>query len=220
MSSSKSLIEFTSSILSDLAAAFGIPPGTTASLIREYLNKRAEVGRDILFDQIGKGEISKIYAASEDESIAIIYRYGLAIREGAARRNLKLLALVIVGLARRDCLYADEFNKYAEMLARLSRDEILVIGTLHRHRTKAERNRGRSISTHEWWPKAVEELVPLQFSSEEHVVAICCSAMRSGLVLTPRDFDSSGEFATSPIMDEVAELVDIEEALKDDGTTF
>ena len=216
MKSSKSLIEISSTVLGDLAAAFGIPAGTATSLIREYLNRKAEIGRDILLDQLRKEEIDELHAASEEESIAIIYRYGMAVRDGAARRNLRLLARVIAGLARRDQLFADVFNKYAEMLARLSRDEILVIGTLHRYRTDEERRRGQQISTHQWWPKAINKLVPSQFPSEEYVVAICCSALRSGLILTPKDFDSSGEYATSPIMDEVAELVDFRQVLREE----
>lgn len=219
MSSSKSLSEITGTILGDIATAFGIPTGTATLLLREYLNRKATIARDILFDQLRKGNIGELQAANEDDAIAIIYRYGLAVREGSGRRNLRLLAMVIVGLAQRDQLHADEFNKYAEMLARLSRDEISVIGTLHRYRREEEKQKGRHISTHQWWPKAIDQLVPSQFPSEEYVVAICCSALRSGLVLTPRDFDSSGEYATSPIMDEVAELVDFQEALRDDKET-
>ena len=214
MNSSTSLVTISSAVLGDIAAAFGIPTGTATQLIRDYLNRKTQEARDILLGELSQARIDELTVSSKDEAIAVIYRYGMAVRDGAAKRNLRLLAKVVVGLAQRNCFFTDEFNKFADILSRLSRDEILVVGTLHRHRKNEERRHGPQISTHQWWPKAIDELVPSQFPSEEYVVAICCSALRTGLILTPKDFDSSGEYATSPIMDEVAELADFLEVLR------
>ena len=212
--SMKSLISMAKEVFPDLMTVLGIPAGALTALMENYFHRRSQEGLSILLNELKQGEIDSIEAAGQDEKIAVIYRYALAIRDGAARRNLKLLARVIVGLAQRDRLFADEFNKYAEILSKLSRDEILVLGTLHRYKSHEEKTRGRNISTHQWWPKAIEELVPGPFATEEHVVAVCCSALRSGLLLMPRDWDSTGEFATSPIMDEIAELADFQNALR------
>ncbi len=205
------------SAVSDLVSALlGVPMSSVGHLLHEHLNNRAREAQDVLLDQLRRGEGPPVQAASADDGIRVIYRYQLAVQEGAARRNLKLLARVIVGLGRHDRLFADEFNKYAEALSRLTRDEILVIGGLHKRRKAEELKQGKGTSTHQWWDKAVSDLVPSSFETEEHVVAVCCSAMRTGLVITPRDFDSTGEYATSPIMDEVEELADFEQVLREE----
>ncbi len=60
--------------------------------------------------------------------MSLLYRYALAVRDGTARRNLRLLAKAMVSLAKRDRLFSDEFNKYADVLSRMTRDQILVLG--------------------------------------------------------------------------------------------
>ncbi len=206
--------------LAEILSIFSLPGGAAGpALIQTYLNRRMAEARDILLEEYSKAEITELDVASEDELAGILFRYFRATRENAARINLRLMAKVMLGLGQRDRLFADEFNKYAEILSRLSRDEMLVIGTLHRYRKEEERRQGPLVGTGQYWPKVMKELVPDQFPTEEHVIAVCCSGMRSGLILTPRDFDSTGSYATSPIMDEVAELADFQAVLVDEGET-
>lgn len=47
--------------------------------------------------------------------------------------------------------------------------------------------------------------------------ATVCGALRSGLVVNGTDIDSMGLYGTSPLMDKVFELVDFQEALREDG---
>ena len=213
------LTNLSGGLFADALSALGIPANTATNVFRAYMRRRTDEALAILLAELRAGEIDSLNVANEDEAIAIMYRYLLAVRDGAARRNLRLLAQTVVGLAKRDRLFSEEFNKYAEILSRLSRDEILVIGTLHRYRKAEERRQGPLVGTGQYWPKVLKELVPGQFPTEEHVIAVCCSGMRSGLLFTPRDFDSAGSFASSPIMDEVAELTEFQEVLVDEGET-
>ena len=206
--------QFAEAVIADVLDFFDVKGGGLLShFLSDFLRRKAEEAREILLQELRLGKVDELHAASKDEAFAIFFRYGRAIRDGTARRNLRLLARTMVGLAKRDRLFADEFNKYAEMLERLSRDEILVIGRLHSHRKKHKPGQG----TAQYWPKFCDELVPSQFPNQEYLVAICCSAMRSGLVITPPDFASSGYYATSPIMDEIAELADFQEVLHAEG---
>ena len=213
------LTNLSGGLFADALSALGIPANTATNVFRAFMRRRTDEGSDILLGALRAGEIDSLHAANEDETIAVMYRYLLAVRDGVARRNLRLLAQAMVGLFKRDRLFSEEFNKYVEILSRLSRDEILVIGTLHRFRKEEERRQGPLVGTGQYWSKAMKELVPDQFPTEEHVIAVCCSGMRSGLLFTPRDFDSAGSFASSPIMDEVAELTDFQEVLVDEGET-
>ncbi len=213
---SKSLIELAGSVTSDALALFGVSGAPTATLqhvLGQHVARRVDIARKTLLDEVRRGEVDTLVAASQDDAIDIIYRYCLAARDNAARLNLRLLAKVIVGQAKRNRLYADEFNKYAEMLSRLTRDEVFVIGRLHHYRKAEEKRQGPTVGTGQYWPKFIKEVVPSEFHTEEYVLAICCGGLRSGLMYTPPDWDSSGTFTTSPIMDEVSELVDFQEAL-------
>jgi hypothetical protein len=103
--------------------------GQSPARLLGYFRRRAEQARDILFEELRRASLSEAQAASEDDAIAVIVRYLRAAREGAARLNLRLLAEAIAGKLRSGQLFADEFLQYAETLASLSRDEVVVIGT-------------------------------------------------------------------------------------------
>ena len=93
--------------------------------------RRAERARDILLDELRRGE--RVLSASEvDETVAVLLRYGRAAQEGAPRLNLRLMAKVIASQAQNSTLYADEFLHHAEMLAGLRREEIVLLGIVHR----------------------------------------------------------------------------------------
>jgi hypothetical protein len=181
------------------------------------MQKRLDQARDILLEELSSGRIDPLQAAQQDDAIAIIYRYMLAVRDGAARRNLRLLARVVSGLGQRDRLFADDFNKYAEALSRLSRDEILVIGTLHMVKKIAQGQADKAPPVANYWPLVIKCLAAREFLTEEHVIGVCCSSQRSGLVINGLDFDSSAYYGTSPFMDEVAELVDFQDVLRREG---
>ena len=106
----KKLQEVSTNVFSDILGLFGVPTGTAAMLFREFMGRRADEARDILVQELRRGNVDTLEVASEDEAFSIIYRYSLAMRDGAARRNLRLLARVMVGLAQRDQLFSDEFN--------------------------------------------------------------------------------------------------------------
>lgn len=124
----RTLIELSASVTSDVLALVGLPTSTLSEAFKQFLSHKIEDAQDILLKQMRAGEMSEHRAASQDDAIAILYRYGLTARDGAARRNLRLLAKAVVGLASRDRLNSDEFNKYANVLARLTKDQIFVLG--------------------------------------------------------------------------------------------
>jgi hypothetical protein len=66
--------------------------------------------------------------ADQDQALGMIHRYIVAARDGAAHRNMKLMAGVIAGMSCREELRRDDFAKHGEVLSRLTRDEALVAG--------------------------------------------------------------------------------------------
>lgn len=203
------LVKLSASVFKDIASSvFGIPTSAILELLAGYARRRAKEAEDILLSEIRQG-VDPLVAANEDEAIAVIYRYMLAVKNGAAHRNMRLLARAIAGLARRDKLFSDEFGKYAHCLENLTRDQILVLGRLHYYKQRLR----DGASSQEVWQPLIKELVPDQFETVEHLMTACVSALPSGLVLNPLDFDSTGYFTTSPLMDELVSFVDFENGL-------
>ena len=210
----KPLGKLAESVFADALAPFGVPTSTAATVFQEFMKRRGDEARDILFEEISSGQIDTLEAASDDDAIGVIYRYFLAARDNAARLNLRLLAKVIVGQVRRDRLYADEFNKYAELLARLSRDEVFVVGRYYALAVEEEATeKDRELARSNAWKRMLAELVPNDFPSEIHVKGICTQAMGHGLIVAQSVWGGLA-YSLSPLMDEIAELVDFEHALR------
>jgi len=102
---------------------------TLGSLFR----KRLDTAREILLEELRRCEKSLHEIGEVEEVAAITYRFARAAQEGTARLNLRLMAKVIAGQARLGTLVANEFLYYADIIASLRREEIILITTLHKH---------------------------------------------------------------------------------------
>ncbi|MBB6221935.1 hypothetical protein [Rhizobium leguminosarum] len=130
------MLELFGALLSDYMSSRDFPMDSTVSVagvtaLRILLQQRAQKARDILLAEIRLGT-RPIQFQSADEAAAITYRYMRAAEEGAARTNLRLLARVIVGSAEGSGLYADDFLRWADVLAGLRREEVIVLGVMQR----------------------------------------------------------------------------------------
>jgi hypothetical protein len=175
-----------------------------------WIAQRKKDAVDRLLDEFRNGRIDQISWESEDEFAGMLIRYLNAVRDSAGLDALRLMAKVMVGQIQRDRIYADEFIRYANMLASLSRDEILAITCLHKARLASKIPE----STEGVWKKMVEAVVPTHFPSEQYVHAVLTAASRSGLVTTPHDLYAVGVYRTSPLMDEISQLADFQDALR------
>jgi hypothetical protein len=157
--------------------------GQSPARLLGYFRRRAEQARDILFEELRRASLSEAQAASEDDAIAVIVRYLRAAREGAARLNLRLLAEAIAGKLRSGQLFADEFLQYAETLASLSRDEVVVIGTLYKQWSVRNRTADPRTAAN-LWEETVRGLTSGGMSAEL-VITSAARAQRSGLIYMP-----------------------------------
>jgi hypothetical protein len=97
------------------------------------LNRRAQTARKILTEELQRGNAHLVDIADRDEAAAMVFEYAEAAKRGAARRNLRLIAQVLTNqVAQSPPLYADEFLRWASLLASLSREEIILASTMLR----------------------------------------------------------------------------------------
>jgi hypothetical protein len=196
-----------------------LPGGSLVGVVIEQLfRRRAEVARDILLDELSSGD--KTLAAAEiEEAAAILYRYMRAAQEGGARLNLRLMAKVIAGQAHRGNLLADEFLYYADMLASLRREEVMVLGTLYRHWKsdpvqRAEENARPDAAM----TAAKEELIPKIFRDEEEFLATLEATTRTGLVTYISGLGRV--YRVSPLINRLYALAPLEAALEAELGSF
>jgi hypothetical protein len=219
------LPEIIGALLSDAFHLIGVPGGSIVEVaISRYFRRRYEITRDILLEELREANISEAQAASEDDAIGVIVRYLRAARDGTARLNLRLLAKAIAGKLRSGGLVADEFLQYAEALSSLSRDEIIVLGTMYRYWIVQQASSDNDTyeagaPNRDPWEMTLVELTE-RGMTEELVSTVASRAQRSGLLYpmygrvgyaAARYGDLS--FFVSPTLIDLGKTVDFEDAL-------
>ena len=162
-------------VSSPIASASGAVLGSALSAVME---RRKDAAREILLEEIRHGGASPT-SDDIDESVSILYRYWRAAQEGAGRVNLRLLASVYAGQVRDRSIVADDFLYYADLLASLRRDEIILLGTLLRCSTNAD---GTPRVGHEPMNETRVEMVPGVFETHEDYNAALSALQRTGLI--------------------------------------
>lgn len=218
----------------DLASLLGIPAETVSEVYRQVGQRRLEAAHSRLLEELRAGQITLIDAGAQDDFIAIWHRYFRAAQEGAARTNLRLMARIIAGMAGRRSLVADQFLHYADILAGLRRDELILVATLHRHRKECDRKLAEGQKGHigdlaigraedpgynegpSPYKLTKDELIPKVFESEGHFNAVCNALTRTGLVTAASSFGPL-VFLTSPLMDRLESVASVEAAIAAEG---
>lgn len=186
--------------------------GLAGSEVMRYLQGRLTNANAILRSQLERAGATASDFRDAQQLAAVAVRYHRAARDQAADENLRILAEAMVGLARRSELWASDFLKYADILAPLSRDELIFVGGLMAA-DRAIRAEHRDLPRNSAiWHGVANEMIR-QFPSKEHMEAIAARAQRSGMILPISGFDGT-LFELSPLGREVREFVDIEAAVR------
>jgi hypothetical protein len=171
--------QYIGSIVADIMDAHFIPGGSTVSVaIQQVFKKRLDAAREILLQEIADGQIDMSDAGELEEIAAIIYRYGRAAQEGAAKANLRLLAQVIAGKNSSITLTADRFLYYADVISSLKVDEIKLLGIMVREKA----------TTASQASEALKKLF-----SEQESEKIFQSLLRTGLIIFYQDISVEDE---------------------------
>jgi hypothetical protein len=169
--------------------------------------------QDILFEErLRRGEKTLFNVGEVNEALAMMYRYAREAQEGTARLNLRLMAKVIAGQAHLGTLVADEFRRYADVLASLTREEIILIATLHQHWNSADVQQAEEQRGVIAQQATVRDLVPALFQNEEELMLVASASMRTGLVISVPVFDGP-VYRTTSLMNKLERLAPFQEAL-------
>lgn len=208
------LPQFLGAAVGDIAGAFAIPGGNVMGLaVQGLFKKRLEQARNILLEEIRAGEKDALEAIEIDEVVAIVYRYMRAAQEGTAHVNLRLLAQVIAGQKKLTSLKADEFLYYADLIASLRREEIILLGCMQKHFQEPQHVMGSSQAAYEPQKLAQLELIPSTFKTEDDFNSCITALNRTGLVIGTSSYGGMMMYRLSPLMAELSKLASFQDAL-------
>lgn len=103
------------------------------SEIQKFLRKRTTEATSILIEEMRIANIDPGEAAERDDVIAMMVSFYLAMAEGAAFKNLRLIAKILAGKAADPSARTDDFIMWKEAIASLTREEAILLATLHKH---------------------------------------------------------------------------------------
>ena len=192
-----------------------------SAVAAKLLRKRLETARQILLEELRKGEKSLYDLDEVDALAAITFRYARAAQEGTARLNLRLMAKVIAGKAQAGPLVADEFLAWADVLASLRREEVVLITAFGkavdewRENPQEEPRKGRS--SMDLWKIVESRLVPDVFPNRQWMRSAACASLRTGFLISSSGLGGGeGYFFVSPLFDELRKTVSFQDALREE----
>jgi hypothetical protein len=207
-----------SSITADgLAILMGQPPTATISELlgvgyQEWQNEKARTSHEILFTELKSGK-QIASDVDRDSFFGLLHRYLNATKQGAARRNLRLMAQVIKGSLEQDCPFTpDKLAANAELVAGLSRDEIRFLAVFWRNFSSAPVTETGQVNNIEVENRVLAELVPHSLPDAIAYRSIGASLLRTGLIYSPSGWDASN-YAATPRLAELMKLCEFEAIL-------
>lgn len=118
------MISYTATGIADVLGCFGLPTGTAMQIYNGILDKRTKEAMEILLSEVRQGSFKNVH---QDEIVSVVARFQRDAMEGTAKNNLRLMARVINGMAKKEELKAPSFLNFANVLSGLTEEEITVL---------------------------------------------------------------------------------------------
>lgn len=219
---SKALIALASATVTDLLQSYAVPYAALAATalglgLEQLRARRMETARDIAIRAIGKGAAHKLAVTDADEFVAVSHRYMRAAIEGTARLNLTLMANVMAGQLQESALYASDFQRYADLLATMSREEVIYMGMLAAKSEEAAATSDGEDKSQDIAIEVQKALVPSETFASIGELTTCETALqRTGLIRYMTWTADGGQIlAISQHGRRVAKLARFDEAIRD-----
>jgi hypothetical protein len=178
--------------------------------VGRLLQSRAAAARDILQDELSRAAIGIADAADKDEAAAMVFEYTEAARQGAARRNLRMLAQILAGALVTAPIYASEFLRWSRILADLTREEIIVLAKLHEVHSMPTMTVGDTKQFQEIDAKMLLDLQAVGVAQSKLEMSMHLGALqRTGLVILHSGYGGSW-YVPTPRLDALLALTRLE----------
>ena len=122
-------------IVKDLLHSLHLPGGETlGALVEKEIEERNRSTFNMLLQELEKARDEGVTFEENDvhDFVQMVLRLLDSVSKGTARRNLRLMSQVVVGLKQHRLFEFDNFQRWANVLETLTRNEILVLGAAYR----------------------------------------------------------------------------------------
>ena len=199
-------------IVKDLLHALHMPGGETlGALVEKEIEERNKSTFEMLLQELQKARDEGVSFEENDvhDFVQMVLRLLDAVSKGTARRNLRLMSQVVVGLKRNRIFEFDNFKKWANVLETLTRDEILVLGSAYRLLKQGVQDQLVDRRQAIVWEVMENELVPQPFKTKIDLEAVCAALARTGLVTPMSAYGGMGYLFNNGIA-QLGALADLE----------
>lgn len=196
------LISYGAQFVGEVISMFTPGGGLLAKAVDQHLARKTQEAVEIAIEELAKGNVD-FDEADAEPFVAILLRYSKAASEGAARRNLRVLMQVVVGLKRNKALSGDAFRRWAGILEHMTRDELMLVGqAIILQRKKQE---GVHSIDDNFWQLLQEAMQAGRYSAGE-LPALAASVSRYGIIVPVSAYGGIA-YRPSPWLEELAKLV-------------
>lgn len=122
-------------LVSEILSSAGLPGGTLlAKAVEREMERRKNAALELLIDALKQGDEQGVHIDNEDaeQFAGMMLRFMSAAKDGAARKNLRLMARLVIGLKREGPFEDDQFQRWAGILKDMTALEIEIIAECYR----------------------------------------------------------------------------------------
>ena len=209
---------FIKALTSDgLATLMGKPPTALLSqsvgaAYEAWLSKKAIEAHEILLAEMASGE-RLVGDIDPNAFFGLLHRYLNATKQGAARRNLRLMAQILRGSLEKDCPFvSDELNANAELVSTLTREEIRFLAALWHSYSTYVPQVTQPNPNYDIGEATISIMVPAFLPDRATYNAVGAALCRTGLIISPPVHDGPAYHVT-PRLESLVKLCNLEESL-------
>lgn len=171
----------------------------------ELQRRRLEEAQKVIVRRLAKGQY---WAITDDQAAAALFTYLRAAEEGAARRNLELIAEVLANAAIEPDFDPNEFRRHARHLAELSRAEAIALGVMMKAQELAP-------TPENPWLPVVEHALGRTgyFNDADQFTGAVSGLVRTGWIMPVSLYSMTG-YRGTPELTRVRRLVDVEAVVR------
>jgi hypothetical protein len=187
--------------------------------MKAYFEDRKKRAFEIAIEELRVAKIDPEEAAARSEVAAMFVKFYQAMAQGAAFRNLRVIAKVLAHKASDNSERTDDFIMWADAIAGLLHEEAILLAALHRHYAHARimKNNVADKVHNQAMITLQGELVGARktFETKEAFEATGTALARTGFVILVSGWGGVMSFAPSPRLQRLAELASLDDWAND-----
>lgn len=197
-------------VLASKAAEIVIPEAMKA-----YFEARQHRAFEILVEELRTARVDPQEAAARSEVAAMFVKFYQAMSQGAAFRNLRIIAKVLARKAADARERSDDFIMWADAIAGLLPEEATLLASLHRHYEQARvmKNNVADKVHNQAMTTLQREMVGTKktFRDRESFEATGTALARTGFVILVSGWGGMMSFAPAPRLSQLAALASLDD---------